>query len=451
MSPVSALSTPLPTPAPSPTQAAQTENSARTSPSSTPLPAPTITAALLEEHRESSKELIYPRYEHDAVLLDDGRVMLGGGNTGFANNNLIVPWPLGLVELYDPEADVWTVIEPLAGPGVYYSFLKLTDGRVLALGIDASEDIGLASMAAVFDPTTNLWSELEGSPFTIRAFPDAFLLGDGRVLVVGGVDFITYLSSDLSAENVTGMEIFNPATEEWQRAASPSSYVRPEHSLERPIFLQLADGRVAALGIADTDERRDAPYAEIYDPSADTWEAINSLDPLFHFYNGVALTDGRLLVQGEISEFSPFAFVSGGGLNLEFRTYNPDADAWAPAGETVYPRPLATLTLLADGRVLAAGGEPRSTGNNRPRHSSRASPDLPYSTTEVYDPHTNSWSLGPDLTEVRYGYGSTATLLLDGRVLLVGGISINLEIDEIYALSTSEIVDPNAPPGTGLR
>ena len=438
--PPQASNTPLPTVVRTPSQAVQPVNGAPTSPSSTPPPVPTYTAALLEQHRENSRELLFPRFDHDAALLDDGRVLLGGGHTAFANNNVIVPSPLGLVELYDPESDVWTVIDPVQGPGAMYSLFRLPDGRLLALGVAASKD-ELKSMAAVFDSATGLWSELSGSPDVTRGSSAVFLLDDGRVLVAGGLNLFSDPSAGYSPAYLEAFEIFNPATGEWQRAASPSKRFQPINVRQQPIFLQLADGRVAALGSVEADQRVYLPHAEVYDPSTDTWSAIGGLDPFFEFRAGVALPDGRLLVHGEMLKSYPF------------RIYDPSNDTWTPTGEPLYSRPLAILALLPDGRVLAAGGEERSSDREKGRtiddqavYTSGAPLDQPHSTTEIYDPQTNSWSLGPDLTEIRYG--STATVLLDGRVLLAGGIGIDLEIDEVYPLRTSEIVDANAPPGT---
>ena len=100
-----------------------------------------------------------------------------------------------------------------------------------------------------------------------------------------------------------------------------------------------------------------------------------------------------------------------------------------------HARPGATLVPLPDGRVLVAGGED-GWGEGFP----------PYSTTSVFDPDTLSWSVGPDLAELRSN--ASATLLHDGRILLAGGIGMALDIEEVYPLASSEEVDPNSP-GTG--
>ena len=483
MVPVPASSTVLPTTAPSPTQAAQAEDGAQTSPSSTLSPEPTISATLLEqlraefrkEHPEESWDLIVPRYNHDAVLLDDGRVLLGGGYTGVANNNVIVPLPIGFVELYDVELDVWSPIDPVDGPGHLYSLVMLADGRVLAVGVEASED-DADSMAAVFDPTTDKWGELPGSPDLIRALPDAFLLHDGRILVAGGLDLFSDPSA-FSPDYVEEFEIFDPATGEWQRAASPPKPFQPEIGMVQPFFVQLADGRVVALGTEGSDEFSAVPRVEMYDPSTDTWTTVDGVDEYYGFRSAVALVDGRLLVHGQFREFSVLGTSHDSEGNMQnvilrdgtelnanefverfpvFKIYDPDADTWTPVGEPVYSRPNATLALLPDGRVLAAGGEDGWTESeesgyyrNRRLHTSGARLDLSHSTTEIFDPETNSWSLGPDLSELRLG--STATVLRDGRVLLTGGIGMALDIEEIYPLPSSEAVDPDGPPGTRPR
>ena len=81
---------------------------------------------------------------------------------------------------------------------------------------------------------------------------------------------------------------------------------------------------------------------------------------------------------------------------------------------------------MPDCRVLAAGGED-PTGSDY----------LAYSTTEIFDPATNSWSPGPDLAEP-HAYHS-AILLPDGRVLLIGGF---VPEGEGYALTSMEFITP---------
>ena len=88
-----------------------------------------------------------------------------------------------------------------------------------------------------------------------------------------------------------------------------------------------------------------------------------------------------------------------------------------------------TATLLADGRVLVAGG--RDPG------------DDPLVTAELFDPETGSWSAAADMPTGHEGH--TATPLPDGRVLVVGD-----EGSELYDPGTNSwrSTDPVTSPST---
>jgi hypothetical protein len=78
-----------------------------------------------------------------------------------------------------------------------------------------------------------------------------------------------------------------------------------------------------------------------------------------------------------------------------------------------------TATVLADGRVLMAGGWLRSNG------------PILIATTEVYDPAAGTFRPAGSMTVSRSGH--SATLLPDGRVLLAGGSSDASGVQEVVA------------------
>jgi hypothetical protein len=93
------------------------------------------------------------------------------------------------------------------------------------------------------------------------------------------------------------------------------------------------------------------------------------------------------------------------------------AVAWRPAAN-----PLAshgsehTATRLGDGRVLVVGGAPDIHHDS----ASRTWIAHPLATSaEIYDPVADSWTWTAAINLQRWGH--TATLLRDGRVLVVGG------------------------------
>src|SRR5215510_2553916 len=84
--------------------------------------------------------------------------------------------------------------------------------------------------------------------------------------------------------------------------------------------------------------------------------------------------------------------------------YDPSTGTFSPTANMTTPRRLHTATLLADGRVLIAGG---SSGSDV------------LASAELYDPFTGTFSATSDMIAARLFH--TATLLNDGRVLITGG------------------------------
>ena len=88
-----------------------------------------------------------------------------------------------------------------------------------------------------------------------------------------------------------------------------------------------------------------------------------------------------------------------------------------------------TITLLQDGRVLIAGGF----------HGGDKS-FTPYATAQLYDPRTGTFSLTASMAVPRSNH--TATLLRDGRVLITGGFSQPNGLADGRYLASAELFDP---------
>ncbi|MCA9861305.1 MAG: hypothetical protein KC438_16385, partial [Thermomicrobiales bacterium] len=67
------------------------------------------------------------RMRHTATLLDDGRVLVAGGEN-------LAGTALATTELFDPATDQWTAGPPLTTPHVNHAAVKLADGRVAIMG-----------------------------------------------------------------------------------------------------------------------------------------------------------------------------------------------------------------------------------------------------------------------------------------------------------------------------
>ena len=173
---------------------------------------------------------------------------------------------------------------------------------------------------------------------------------------------------------------------------------------------RLADGRVLLAGGCGT-------AAQVYDPKTGTFSPTGSLAQSRGGTTATLLRDGHVL------------FTGGGncgpgqdGIWASAELYDPTTGTFSPTGSMAAPREQHTATLLADGRVLIAGGlsgsSPASAGGITLAAFRTADVDRFLTSAELYDPSTGRFSKTGSMTSPHRGH--TATLLLDGGVLVVG-------------------------------
>jgi hypothetical protein len=130
------------------------------------------------------------RFNHSAIPLDDGRVLVLGGNQRSS------------AEVYDPVGNDFTLVGDMeVAHGLGHQTVKLADGRVLVVAGDAGT-IQPSAIAEVFDPATDEFTRV-GDLATPRMLHFAVLAAEGKVLVGGG--------QDDEGELLDSVEIYDPA------------------------------------------------------------------------------------------------------------------------------------------------------------------------------------------------------------------------------------------------
>lgn len=154
-------------------------------------------------------------------------------------------------------------------------------------------------------------------------------------------------------------------------------------------------------GFSPTSRPNYLSSAELYDPASDRWLPAGEMASERANATATLLADGRVLVAGGLNSFGP-------GL-VSAEIYNPLTNSWSPAGAMREARFHHTATLLRNRKVLVTGGH-QLTGDGS---------TVALSSAELYDPASNSWSSAPRMSVPRDNH--TATSLFDGRVLVAGG------------------------------
>ncbi|HET9531418.1 MAG TPA: kelch repeat-containing protein [Blastocatellia bacterium] len=136
-----------------------------------------------------------------------------------------------------------------------------------------------------------------------------------------------------------------------------------------------------------------------------SWDFTGDLNTPRARHTATLLQNGKVLVVG--------------GRNTDSaELYDHATGTWSSTGSLPLVCELHTATLLANGKVLVVGGF----------SSSRGFFEF-FSSAELYDPATGTWSLTDSLKTGRFGH--TATLLKNGKVLVAGG-SLSSNGAELY-------------------
>lgn len=321
----------------------------------------------------------------------------------------------------------------------------LPSGKVLmwdSVGDNAAESYPNHNFtrAMVWNPVDNTYKRVDVQGYNI--FCAGFThLQNGDVLVAGG-------NKDSSLAGIVQTHIFNWRTETWSRG--------PDMAAGRwyPSVAETANGEATIVGggpAVDEVYQTDGSIRSLANISDGTYGGrlypfMNSRpDTQLALYGPYDLlktlvTSGNGAVTGsrtrdgigrDYGSFATFdvgrTLVSGGGnLNEDGLTHVPtrtsvivdtrtgSVPSVTSTGSLNTRRRQFTSTILADGSVLATGGETSAAV------SSLVDLDHAAQAAERWDPATGAWTTLASASRVRQ-YHSTATLLPDGRVLTGGG------------------------------
>lgn len=350
--------------------------------------------------------MTYPRFNHTATLLSNGRVLVVGGSGSTTN------------EIFDPSTNTFATTGSTMLQRSEHTATGLPGGKVLIAG-------GTLSTAnlELYDPVSGTFSN-SGSLWTARVRHTATLLPNGTVLIASG--------TMTTAQATHFSDIYDPAT-------GTASVIPLLTARERHTGTLLADGTVLlaggrnSTGVLSSVERHDTQNPGAFSARTNTshteglaattlmdgrvlathglfsrnvsiWDSVNGmvaqggLMPTSHAFGTATLMPGAV---GEV-------LVMGGYDSTGIDSWIPQTNTWSTVAQMSVLRINQTTTMLPNGNLLIAGGW--VDDGNATVHA----------TAEVYDRQSRTVVGTGSMTSSRMLH--TATLLRNGKVLVVGGL-----------------------------
>jgi hypothetical protein len=269
--------------------------------------------------------MISARDSHTATLLRNGKVLIAGGSNGSQVVNT--------AELFDPRTGKFTSTGNMITARAFHTATLLSSGLVLIAG---GYNGSYIATGEIYDPSAGTFSMVPNNMANARAHHTATLLVDGRVLIAGGTDASTVYST---------ADLYDPGANLFLPSAGAMSFARENHAAALLVNLTgsptATDNKVLILG--GTDGVNILSSADLYDPVLDTFTATNNAmtTPRNNFtatFLGGG-NEGYLKVQSTTGMFFTEVYDNGqdtGAINgIEVARYNGIGSLYSPQFATV--------------------------------------------------------------------------------------------------------------------
>ena len=303
-------------------------------------------------------------------------------------------------------------------------------GKVLLAGGDNRNDVARAS-TELYDPATNtvvdgpaMKSPRSGhTATTIVSGPNA-----GKTLFAGGMD--------AEGDELASTELYDPATNMF----SPGPAMRAACALCTATLITSGQnaGRILIAGGYDAHGVLGA--TQLYDPAGNAFKPGPIMLPARISFAVTMIPSGKNAGKILIAGGTP---LGGDDNDDSTQLYDPAIDKFVrgPAMKPGRDQPTATAIVSGPnaGKILIAGGERYA--------KSETGRDVSLVSTQIYDPDSNTMAPGPPMNTRRVAH--TATVILSGKnvgkILIAGGMDKDADKNGggvYHSVSSTELYDP---------
>jgi len=349
-----------------------------------------------------------PRSQPTAAVVDRKIYVIGGMNPPPGPEMTV----LSTVEEYAPGVQQVTAVEMEAGTwtqkadmptGRAISGSAVVDGKIYVIG-GAHIPWGFTAVVEEYDPATDTWTRRADMPTARQALVVAAV--DGIIYAIGGWD---------GSRNVPTVEAYDPATDMWTtKADMPTARTLSAIAVVDEIIYVIGGVFGEVEDIEAVEDIRILSAVEAYDPATDTWTKKADM-PTARAYLAACVVDGRI-------------YVSGGSLTYEdpmpmavptVEVYDPATDTWTQASDMPWARRSHTASVVA-GKIYIIGGLDEEVIKLFEEGKIELDKVLElFSTVDVYNPATDTWTTAADLPNGRNG---PTAAVVDGKIYIIGGM-----------------------------
>ncbi len=284
---------------------------------------------------------------------------------------------------------------------------SVVDAKIFAIGgrvLLERDEFGDTELSTVemYDPETDTWERKANMP-TARSGVSVSVV-DGKIYAIGGetIKKIAYHKSWTNeTKELPTVEMYDPVTDTWtQKADMPTP---------RKTKTCVVDGKIYAIGGSGFDLTSNNHWqlatVEVYDPTTDAWAKAKSMN---HTRYDAALS----VVNGEIYAMGgtgwPLIEDQSNSYLSSVEVFNPETHRWQERTEMIAPK-AGHAASVTDGKIYVTGGY--LWKDKEFKH---------LSTIEIYDPTTDRWTQEPDMLMGKSGHASE---VIDGQIYIFGGNS----------------------------
>jgi hypothetical protein len=320
-----------------------------------------------------------PRRHQVTLKMNTGQIVVIGGFTEYTQATYYSPkTPTATVEKYDFTTKSWSSLAPMISPRAHAAGVVLNDGRILVSGGQLNS-ASIYSDAEIYNPATNTWTATGNQMHAPRWGHYMQVLYNGKVLSVGGSDYSVYDIYDPNTDLWYSYDLLDQTG----AVSNPlNPFTLPTHGLTGGNYFAvspgvagclLSDGKTFICGGGETTASK---QTFTYDPVLNQWFAkafmttAGPTDAGATFHTCVPWSTTHVIVRGGFKKLDPnpantipIYYTGSGDYTKSGHEYNIAGDSWssygAPAGlnpTQVIHGGYSSSGLLATGSVLSVGG-----------------------------------------------------------------------------------------------